>query len=213
MNFKFSACTLALSFALSASGARAQTIVSDAPLSPAQKREIVRLVEDMASAPWDKDFQNGAPPNDELIRFGIYQTALRSYKLFREGKKENGIRLPASQVEAVTRRYFGRVPRHHSLDYDKYQKIFYWTYRNGFYHGFPEMFEQQGVEQVKFIRVLGVGGDAMTVRADFVDGMASATSEPEREVVVKIQMALRKVGSGARSRFIVWSFKSLTPRL
>lgn len=211
MNPNTARLTLVLSLGLGLT-ARAQTIVSDAPLSPVQKREIVTIVEDMASE-WRTDFSNGQPPNDALIRFGIYQTALRRFELFHPPKDTNKIRLAASHVREATQRYFGRTPRHHSLDYDKYQNIYYWTYRDGSYHGYSESFEQQGVEKVQFIRVIGAKSSAMTVRADFVDGMASATSEPEREVVVKIQMTLRKAGSNKNSRLVVWSFKSLTKGL
>lgn len=209
MNLNAARFALALSFAPMACAARAQTIASDAPLSPALKREIVAMVEDMASE-WRTDFSNGQPPNDALIRFGIYQTALRRFELLHPRKDTNKIRLAASHVRESTQRYFGRTPRHRSLDFDKYQNTYIWTYRDSFYHGFSEMFEQQGVEKVKFIRVIGAARSTMTVRADFVDGMATATSEPEREVVVKIQMTLKKRAS---RRLMVWSFKSLTKRL
>lgn len=199
--------SLALTLILLAAPASAQTITADAPLSRAQKREIVRLVEDITSN-WRADFSGGQPPNDEMILFGLHQTSLRSYKLFRKGKKdEHFISLPARQVEAVTRRYFARVPRHRSIG--KSSNLYDWTLRNGLYSGGSEMFEQGGVEEVKRIRIVGAGRNSMTVWADFVDGMASATSEPEREVVVKIKMTLKKSPS---NRLFVWSHKSLTQR-
>lgn len=200
----------ALALLLLAPASRAQTIVSDAPLSPARKKQVARMVEDIASAGWDKDFENGAPPNDELIHFGIYLTSLRNDKLFREGKgKQAGeLRLSTRHVEDVARRYFGRVPRHHSIG--KFRNSYDWTLRDGSYLGYSELFEQLSVEKVKFIRVLNARSNSMTVRADFVDGMATATSEPEREVVVKIQMTLRKAPDG---RLIVWSYKRLSKRI
>ena len=206
-----------LALAATSNCVHAQAVTSDAPLSSAEKKELVRFVEDIASSWGDhsRDFQNGAPANDEMIQFGLHHTALRSYKLFRKVKASDSrdIRLDARHIESTALKYFGRVPRHRSQDYIQAQGIYQWTFRGSSYRGFSESFEQMGAEEVKRIRHASPVKGLWSATVSWVDGMASSDIDgPDRDVIVRQKMTLKRAPLGGKPRWILWGIKTLSPR-
>lgn len=176
-------------------------------MSSRQKRQLIIFAEDIVSVGIERDFKNGKISNEDLVQFGIYQVALRHEDDLFQVLKTGEMCLAAKYVAASVRRYFGKTVRHQSIGYYKGQ--YDWEYRNGFYYGDPMAFEQAGLLRLKRIRAYGVDKRYLTAYVDYFDERYLGSDEL---VVVKTKMILKKVSSKGRSRYILTSFKYLTPR-
>lgn len=186
---------------LAAHPGRAQTFDADGKMTGGQKRQILTLVSD-ATSTGVLDSADGRISNRQLVTFGIYQVALHQMGLFERGRTEGETRLAAKYVARAVEKFWGKNVTPQSVDD--------WKYKNGYYNGYSELFEQLGVESIKKVRVSGVGKRYLTVYVDYVDSMASADST--KEVIVRVKMTLDKLTSKNVSRYILTSYKNLLPR-
>lgn len=163
--------------------------------------QIRALIRDVVSVGIDHDFKDGNILNRDLVRFGIYRTALHSLqsgKTF-EDRKDGKARLPARYVTTSATRYFGKTVKH--------QSVADWKFRANGYDGYFELFEQLDFETLKNWRVDGTSRKNLEVHAEFVDSMAS--SESDRDVIGEVEMTLKQVASNGQKRFIITSYRHL----
>lgn len=179
----------------------AQLIRVDKKMTSSQKRQLLAFVGDVVSVGIQRDFEKSAISNQELVRFGIYQTALHRIRFFQDqgGHGQGRARLASKHVTDAAAEFFGKTIRH--------QSVGHWEYKHGYYNGYYELFEQLGLEQIKRLKVEGVGTSHLTVYADYVDSMAS--SDSNKDVIVKTKMTLKRILSKGRSHYILTSYKSL----
>ncbi len=94
------------------------------------RRRLNTFFSNFAEAGID-EFRSGRTPAGTLIRFGVLHNSINAdHRFERVPGREHEVRIPARQIEATIRKYFGiSVPRHESVtgDYD-------WIrYLNGYY--------------------------------------------------------------------------------
>ena len=175
---------------------------ADAKLSAQQRGQIWTLTQDIISVGIENDFQNGNISNRELVRFGIYQVALRQLNLFQDDNLKGITRVPANIVAAAAMRYFGKIIEH--------QSVGDWKYHDGFYKGYSELFEQLDLEKIKGFRVEGSNSSQFTVYVNYEDPMASA--DADRVIIARAKLIFKSVLFQGKRRYILNSFVHLTPK-
>ena len=195
---------LGLTLALAAASAPFRPARADAALSLPQRQQIWALAQDIVSVGIAKDFRDGAIPNRQLVRFGIYQVALRQPKLLQYdvGGDKGTARVSDKAVAAAALRYFGKTVRHQSLDN--------WTYHDGFYNGYGELFEQLGDGEITGFRIERAPANRLTVYVNHVEPMA--TTKDGRDIIVRTKLTLKPALTAGKQRYIVDGFAYLTPK-
>jgi len=189
-----------------AASARARTTPQEVKLDNRSKQQFSRFFQDIVSTYVD-DFERGNAPNQMMVSFGIYYLGLRQPELFKDVEDPHYclIRIAAKHAEAAAQQFFGRKIRHQSAGD--------WKYKNRSYSGGAELFEQLDAEKIKKFTIFDHGHGRYVAYVNYVDGMATATSEPEEEVIVKTRMTLQKITLRGKSRHILIGYKTLTPRI
>jgi hypothetical protein len=183
--------------------ANAQPVKGSVKLTAMQQKQVRSLATDIVSVGIDRDFPEGKVPNEVMVWFGVYQIALRQPRLFRAVGSNGETKVAGGVVAEAALQAFGKAP--------KPQSVGDWKYRNGFYYGYSELFEQLGLEKLKRLQISDGGAERLIVTADYVDSMATATSDTGQDVVVKTKMTLKQVTLKEQSRYVLSSFQYLTP--
>ncbi len=176
---------------------------ADAKLSVQQRGQIWMMTQDIVSVGLEKDFQNGNISNGERIQFGIYQVALRQPKLFQTNNTKGTTRISAKIVAAAATRYFGKTIAS--------QSVGDWKYRDGFYQGYAESFEQLGDEKITGFRIESAHSNRLTAYVNYENSMASA--DANRDIIERAKLTFKSEIVNGKRRYILNSFAHLTPRL
>ena len=175
---------------------------ADAQLSVSERQHIWARARDIVSVGIENDFQNGNIPNRELVRFGIYQVALRQPNLFQNNNSNGTTRVSDKFVAAAAMRYFGKVAQH--------QSVGEWEYHNGFYNGYSELFEQLGDEKINGFRIESATKNRLTVYVNYENSMAS--TDADRMITTRAKLSFKPALVQGKRRYILNSFVHLSPK-
>lgn len=112
--------------------------------TPSLDKPLRLLLQDVVSSGGLES--KGKPLSDrQIIGFAISWNYLRHSNRFQKVSKDFALRLPARYVTSCCLFFFGRVPRHQNAED--------WKYRDGFYSGYGDVFEQLGPLELEKVRL------------------------------------------------------------